>query len=144
MPKNIIADTGFWIALFNERDQHHADALRIECSLEHFNLVIPWPTLYETINTRFAKRAKWRQGLKVYLDKSNTLKIDDAPYKDRAIEEVITPLSKRYFSAVDFIIRSILEDPNVKTDALITFNEADFSDVCYGNGIELVSRQQAR
>ena len=140
MPTNIVADTGSWIALFNERDCHHEAALRFEGTIEHLNLLIPWPTLYETVNTRFAKRSEWRQGLKRYLDKSNTVKVDDAPYKERAIIEVIDPRSKRYFSAVDYIIRNILEDPNVKTDALITFNEADFSDVCYGNGIELVSR----
>lgn len=140
MPKNIVADTGFWIALFDERDRHHEAALRIGGRIEHFNLLIPWPTLYETINTRFAKREKCRQGLKIFLDKPNTVKVDDAPYKDKAIEEVISPRSKRYFSAVDYIIRNILEDSNIKTDALITFNEADFSDVCYRNGIELVSR----
>ena len=140
MSKNIIADSGFWFALFYERDNHHDAALRIEKNIEHLNLLIPWPTLYETINTRFAKRSECRQGLKRYIDKESTVKIDDAPYKDEAILQVISPQAKRAFSAVDYIIRSILEDPDVKTDALITFNEADFSDVCHSNNIELISR----
>lgn len=138
MPKNIVADTGFWFALYNERDQHHAEALDIERGIEHLNLLIPWPTLYETINTRFVKQLNSRQSLKRYLDKPSTVKIDDAPYKEDAIIEVIEPRSNRDFSAVDYIIRNILEDPNVITDALITFNKTDFSDVCYRNNIELI------
>ena len=138
MAKNIVADSGFWYALFNERDKHHDSALQIEKNIEHFNILIPWPTLYETINTRFAKRPENRLGLKRYLDKATTIKIDDALYKDDAITEVISPRSKRAFSAVDYIIRCILEDSDVKTDALITFNVADFIDVCTGNNIEVI------
>ncbi len=140
MSKNIVADSGFWFALFNERDRHHDDALRIEANLEQLNLLIPWPTLYETINTRFVRRMECREGLRRYLEKPSTIRIDDAPYKENAISTVIDPRSKREFSAVDYIIRNILEDPDVKTDALITFNEGDFFDVCYGNNIEIISR----
>jgi hypothetical protein len=53
--RNLIVDAGYWYALFDPRDAlcrearakaHHIDALRI---------VFPWPTLYETLGTRFVK-----------------------------------------------------------------------------------------
>ena len=38
---------------------------------------------------------------------------------------------------VDLIIREILLDVEVKIDALITFNIADFEDICWKRNIEL-------
>ena len=139
MSKNIVVDSGFWFALFNERDEHHNNALQIETSLDQLNLVIPWPTLYETINTRFVKNTKCKTGLKRYIDRPSTIKVNDTPYKEDALITIMDIYSKRQFSAVDHIIRQILEDPDVNTDALITFNPADFYDVCYKNNIELIS-----
>ena len=75
MAKGIVADTCFWYALFNERDEHHANALQIEEDIVNFDILIPWPTLYETINTRFIKKEKNRQAFKRYLDKASTSKI---------------------------------------------------------------------
>ena len=69
MPKNVVADTGYWFALFKQDDDHHDRALEIEKDIEHLNILIPWPTLYETINTKFVKKAEYRQGLQRYLDK---------------------------------------------------------------------------
>ncbi len=56
-PENILIDTGFWIALYNERDRYHNDAIEIIELIADSNLILPWPTLYETINTRFSKNA---------------------------------------------------------------------------------------
>ena len=140
MSLNIVVDTGFWFALFSKSDKYHKDALSIEKEILDgtFNLLIPWPTLYETINTKFVKKIKNREELKRYIEHPNTFKIDDTQYRENAIESVIDPLAKQNFSAVDYIIRGILEDPNVKTDALITFNEKDFIDICYKNDIEII------
>lgn len=139
MAKNIVIDSGFWFALFEKRDEFHEEALVIESVLEQFNILIPWPTLYETLNTRFVKRKEYLDGFNYYLKKLNTTKIDDVQYRENAISTVINPRTGKEFSAVDFIIRNILEDTNIKTDALITFNIRDFEDICYSHGIEIIS-----
>jgi predicted nucleic acid-binding protein len=55
MPKNIIADTGFWIAYFDERDQYHSDAIREEQFIFRNKIICPFPSLYEFLNTKFTK-----------------------------------------------------------------------------------------
>ena len=52
----LLVDTGFFIALFDPRDNHHIDACEKQEYLENLSIVIPWPILYETINTRLVKR----------------------------------------------------------------------------------------
>jgi hypothetical protein len=42
-------------------------------------------------------------------------------------------------SLVDITLRLMLDDVNLKIDALITFNVGDFVDVCSAKGIELIS-----
>ena len=56
MAKKILADTGFWIALFYEDDKYRTKALSIEQNIHIHSLLIPWPTLYETINTKASKQ----------------------------------------------------------------------------------------
>ena len=46
----VIADTGFWLALANRRDVHHADAVRALVALRNERLVVTWPVLTETCN----------------------------------------------------------------------------------------------
>lgn len=54
--KTLLVDSGFFFALFNPRDRYHADACEKQDWLEILSIVIPWPILYETINTRFVRR----------------------------------------------------------------------------------------
>ena len=44
MPKNIIADTGFWIAYFNERDQYHNDAIKEGQFIFKNKIICPSPS----------------------------------------------------------------------------------------------------
>ena len=50
-PNTLLVDSGFFFALFDPRDQHHAAARDKQEWLEMFSFVMPWPILYETINT---------------------------------------------------------------------------------------------
>ena len=50
----IIADTGFWLALANRKDRHHATALRALEGL-HEGLVTTWPVLTETCHLLLAR-----------------------------------------------------------------------------------------
>ncbi len=74
MPSNanlpVIADTGFWIALCNRGDAHHARAVDVLGTLER-RLVTTWPVLTETCHVLLRRGgaavqqafiAQWRQG----------------------------------------------------------------------------------
>lgn len=47
----LLVDSGFFFALFDPRDQHHAAAREKQEWLETLAVIMPWPILYETINT---------------------------------------------------------------------------------------------
>lgn len=46
---------------------------------------------------------------------------------------------QRPISLVDMILRLMIDDINLKIDAVVTFNAEDFADLCYAKGVELIS-----
>lgn len=139
MAKSILIDTGFWYGLFSPRDEYHSEALEKYELFEHNTIVIPWPTLYETINTRFSKNPEIMKSFENFLKQSNVVKIDDSTYKDNAIELVFKNAEKhRPYALVDMVLREIISDTNIKIDYLFTFNGGDFYDVCALSGVEIV------
>ncbi|HVI58389.1 MAG TPA: hypothetical protein VM619_05885 [Luteimonas sp.] len=137
MAKSIIADSGFWIGLFNARDAHHSCACSIEEFLAVHSVVIPWPSLYETLNTRLMRRQSDKDRFNAYLRRDSTVLLEDAKYKNFSLKYVLDQRGTTY-SLVDHVIRSMLEDSNIRVDALITFNPGDFIDVCQARGIEIL------
>ena len=47
--ERLLVDSGFFFALFEPRDQHHANARERQEWLEIASVVIPWPILYESL-----------------------------------------------------------------------------------------------
>ena len=138
--KNILIDTGFWIALYNTRDQYHENANEIIELIRNENILIPWPTLYEFLNTRFVKDPRRIEGFAIFVKKSVTL-IDDAEYRAEAFNIFFGSFNKKNrktLSLVDLIIREILTDTSLKIDYLATFNSGDFADVCQRRQIEIL------
>ena len=138
--KHVLADTGVWLALFDGRDQYHNEAQVKAQGLERFRLVLPWPTLYETLRTRFVRDRRALSGFERYLKRPNVTYLDDQPYRDEAFRysmESSLRLS-RPLSMADCAIRLILDDVDTKIDYLITFNQRDFIDVCQRRRIELI------
>lgn len=44
----VIVDTGFWVAIIDKNDKYHQESVCIIEKLNsNFELIIPWPTLYE-------------------------------------------------------------------------------------------------
>ena len=123
----VLADSGFWFALYNKRDQFHNEALEIFDLIEkqRFNILIPFPTLYEVINTRFVKNISAKKSFnKIIINRTNKI-IEDKNYKEKALKEVFES-DFRTLSLVDIILRKIISDINIKINALITFNKNDF------------------
>jgi predicted nucleic acid-binding protein len=138
MAKNLLLDTGFWYALYDSRDPHHADAKDLADLLESYNLVLPWPILYETLNSRFVRRRQWLDSFYAYANGINTVRLSDETYRNDALGKVSrNPTPSLPISLVDQVIWLVLLDPNTKIDAIITFNPRDFQDICYSRNIEL-------
>lgn len=137
---NILIDTCFWYALFDSRDQDHLKALELVEYLDMGKLIIPYPTLYETINTRFTGRKEWVEEFETILKKDNIQVVDDLSYKESALSLSFesTLRRNRPLSLVDMVIRLMLDDVNIKIDYLISFNTGDFIDICHKNRIELI------
>ena len=140
MAKNLLVDTGFWYALYDIRDSCHEEARRLADILDRSNLILPWPCLYETLNTRFVKRRDWLDGFFEFCGHSTTVRLSDEPYRDKALAKVFkSPAPWMSLSLVDWIIRLAIEDRNLRIDAMVTFNPKDFFDICHPRRIELIS-----
>jgi len=140
--KTVLVDTGFWFALYDGKDQYHNIASGTSFDvIDKMHVALPWPTLYETINTKFAKNSLRMAEFDKVIQSSRTTLIDDTSYRDLALQVTIHDRKQplRALSLVDMVIRFILDDVNVRIDALLTFNPSDFVDVCTRRKIEMIS-----
>lgn len=138
---NILIDTCFWIALYDSRDSDHKKANELVDYLDLGNIVLPYPTLYETLNTRFTRNKLWVEGFEKILKNKNVQFIEDSDYKESALALTFDSvfIKNRPLSLVDIIIRLMLDDVNLKIDYLISFNTRDFIDLCHRKRIGLIN-----
>jgi len=124
---NILIDTGFWIALFDPHDspQNCMEAERIAKDIEQENLVIPFPTLYEFINSKFSRKESVTEFENI-LTRPNINLLSDIEYKETAITNFFEKHRHTYsdLSLVDEIIKLILYDKNIQIDYIVTFDAA--------------------
>lgn len=145
--ETLLVDSGFFIALLDPRDRYHAEAGKKEEWLELYSLIVPWPVLYETVNTRFTKQLTRRpaniarfENL-VLRSEPETIRLDDSSYRQRAYADTLARAKEprgSTSSLVDSILHAIIEDPEVHIDAMLTFNLRDFGSVCQANRVELL------
>lgn len=138
---NIIVDTGFWFAFYEEKDKYHKKAIEMMPIIEKHHILIPYPSLYETINTRFSKRKKWMSHFHSFIMSSRCTLIHDDNYKRDSLKMTFDSSIERNrpISMVDMIIRQMLDDINLRAEAIVTFNPEDFYDVCTNRGKILIS-----
>ena len=138
--KNFIADSCFWIALFDATDQFHKNAVDIKekILLEEQSILLPWPSLFEILNNRFMteKSIHWREFFKKGF-KNNFILVDDGKYQDSALNSV---LGQKDLSLVDKVVNLMMEDIDLKIKALITFNVRDFEKTARKYSIEIISK----
>jgi predicted nucleic acid-binding protein len=138
----VLVDTGVWIALFDRKDQHRKQAEEISEHFDLFHLILPWPTLYETLRTKIMRRPRLLRDFDFtgFLKRSSITLLDDRRYRESALEMCFESVLRNHrpLSMVDCLIRLILEDRNVKITSLATFNYADFADVCQKRRIEIL------
>ncbi len=141
MTETVIADTGFWIALFDSRDQNHQSAASRTGWLELATLVVPWPILYEALRSRFVRRRDWVTRLDIQLKKPNVQFVEDGDYRDEAYALTVdyaTRRKPRPISMIDMLCRLLIADPTIRIDYLLTTNPKDYLDVCRSRKVELI------
>lgn len=140
---NVIVDTGFWYSYLGTREQErHMVADKVFRRLEELeaNFLIPFPTLYEAINTKLLKsknRTKANWFLRQLQSNPRFIKVPDDEYKDDAYLLTVSENNHRGYSLVDMIIRVMMEDDRLKIDSLLTLNIDDFIDVASRRGISI-------
>ena len=135
-----LADTGIWFAMFDRRDQHADEIQEKALVLDRCRVVLPWPTLYETLRTRMMRNTYALRQFEKYLTRPQVQYLDDSRYREAALELAFESSLRhsRPLSMVDCLITLVLDDRNVKLHYLATFNDRDFADVCRKRGIGLV------
>lgn len=138
-PKYILADSCFWYALFSKNDQYHSSAISVYNKIEKSNFILPWPILYEVIDTTFIKNKIGFGNFIRILKYPNYIRLDDSKYREIAFEktESYSTKNSRYISLVDCVLREILKDINVRVDYFITSNQKDFIDSIDWNRTEM-------
>jgi predicted nucleic acid-binding protein len=136
-----LADTGVWYGIFDARDQRYNEAKSKIEFFDFFRIVIPWPTVYETLRTRFVRNRFALQQFEKFLKTHHGIVyLDDDIYRNDAFDLSIESSLRRGrpLSMVDCLLRLIIGDQNAKINYLLTFNQPDFIDLCKKNHVEIL------
>jgi predicted nucleic acid-binding protein len=126
--KTIILDTGYWIALFSpEKEKDKQDVVEYVSALideNNYSVIIPFPTLYEFLNSKLSRKGKFN--LESELSKQKYVKIYDNEYREKALKNFTYQFSftNKDISLVDEVIKEMIDDDNLKTDIIVTFDES--------------------
>ena len=139
-PINILLDSCFWIAYFNQDDNHHNDARVWSENIFDYNIYCPFPTMYEFLNTRFS-RNKYNQinEFNLLIKKGVINLIYDDDYRNNILMDFIE-LNKYYpkSSLVDIVINRMIDDIRLNIHYVFTYNPEDFIEICQKRNIELL------
>lgn len=143
---NVLIDSCFWFSYLgtrNDNNQVIAKVIYERLEKNSCNLIIPYPSLYETINTKLLrdknrKAADWF--LKQLVSNPRYYKIYDDSYRESAFAKTLEGRN-RGISLVDQILREMMKDKLLRIDTLITFNTGDFIDVCSKYGVDLINEK---
>ena len=129
----ILVDSCFWIAFYTPEEViNHSKALNLIDCLENNEVIIPWPTLYEFVNTRLSRRKESLTSFQQFLLKPNIYKVSDEEYKQKALQNIFELNISRHstISLVDEVLRLMILDKSLSIDFLVTFNKSDFEYPC--------------
>jgi predicted nucleic acid-binding protein len=150
----LCVDTGVLISYCNRDDIYHPAAQ--DFFADYFgeqrknHLLVAWPVSYETVRTKTVKSRVVMETLRSLFvrlrARERLLLFDDRPYRDLALDDCFAEVDRsrngyRSLSLADRVLRGIVSDTRVRVDAVVTWNIADFSDVCRKRGVELLPYQ---
>jgi len=145
----ICVDSGFFFSLYDPRDEKERQVEAQRFFREYFDLrrsnnylVLVWPVLYESLNTRFVKNNRvmesFRRDLYSLVKANRLMFLNDVKYRLEAYNTLTTSDDLRPLSLVDRVLRLMLQDKTIQIGAIFTFNQSDFSDVCKQKNIQLL------
>jgi predicted nucleic acid-binding protein len=142
--KPAILDTGFLFALFDAHDPYNEEAVANSQLVNNLPVIIPWPCLYETINTRFVGKSIQLNKFEVFLKRPFIKIEDDNEYREMAKDITFEWGRRRYrtISLVDMVIRLMLDNDHLHIGYFFTFNPKDFVDVCRNKKIILPCQER--
>jgi hypothetical protein len=108
--------------------------------IEPMSIIVPWPTAYETLRTKFVKNRMALAAFERQMRAANIAFVDDVAYRDEAFQLALDSTRRnRPLSMVDCLMRLMLDDRATRIGYLATFNIPDFFDVCHARGISILS-----
>ena len=140
-----LCDSCFIISLADKTDKmHNASCNYLKTHIIGHYYLIPYPSMFETLSQRIVDDNQAMVQLdRTFLKKSevNVAYISDKNYRDVSLYECMNDPQniERHLSLVDTIIRNMIKSKNIRKDALISFNDDDFRDVCTQNKIDLIT-----
>jgi hypothetical protein len=142
--KPAILDTGFLFALFDSHDQYYEEAVANSQLVKNLPVIIPWPCLYETVNTRFVGNSIQLHRFEVFLKRPFIRIEDDNEYRELAKDITFEWGTRRHraISLVDMVIRLMLDNNRLHVGYFFTFNPKDFSDLCRTHKIILPCQEK--
>jgi len=139
----LLVDSSFFFALFIEKDQYHSLACDLKEWIDNLSIVLPWPVLYETVNTRLSRQRGNLAQFRAIVELPDTILLDDSPYRSESYEMVMMTIRMGSpLSLVDAVLRAVIDDVNVRVGAMLTFNHADFADICSKHNVELIGNYE--
>lgn len=139
--RNLLFDTCFWFALIDPKDSEHEKATQMfnEFAKSEIKILIPFPSLYETMNTDFVERKDWLFRFnQIIQQRDKVILVDDSEYKDAAYQNTVHQHRDTKISLVDSIIMEMASSAKLKIDAIVSFNIRDFSLFCQERSIPLL------
>jgi predicted nucleic acid-binding protein len=149
--KGFLVDSSYLFALYRdegERSNSATETFASICSESGNVLFIPWPVLYESLNSEFSSpKTDWVERLNSDWSKLRRLKrlelVDDSPFRQADLDEWFGFAEGktgrfRGLSLVDRILMALVEDRSKNIAALLTFDLRDFSGFCAKRGVEII------
>lgn len=135
----VLCDSGFWISLYYPLKDPRAteEAQAIAELIDNCIICIPWPTMYEFLNSKLSKTGGMFEFEKAVNNPNNKL-ISDSTYKQNALKNLF--IANRYtpneVSLVDEVIKLIIDDRNYRFDYFISVDQ-DLQNYARSKGIEI-------
>jgi predicted nucleic acid-binding protein len=140
--KYVLIDTCFWIALFKPNDPFHKNAKEILAQIDRYYFRLPWPTLYEFINTRLVTTPSRLAQFTRVMASPGIIREDDTKYRERSLKLSIERTSNDpALSLTDSVIRLMAEDRDLCVDYLVSYDNDLRSSITRNRGIEILPAQ---
>ncbi len=104
------------------------------------SIIVPWPLGYEILRTRLVRNRIALSRIESDFKSRKIVWVDSSIYNEEALELTFNSITARRhpISMVDYLLRLMLDDSNLKIDWLATWNTKDFIDICQARSIQII------